>query len=61
MADVSFTADIAAIRDRARRRTSQQIVTDDPAARRMLEYRVPEQAGAGGEAHADDMGGLCGA
>lgn len=61
MADGSFTADIAAIRDRALRRASQQMVTYDPAVREMLEYRVPEQAQAGGEAHADDMAGLRGA
>jgi hypothetical protein len=55
MPDGSFTADIVAIRDRARRRTSQRAVTDDPAVRSMLEHRVPEQPHAREEAHADDM------
>lgn len=61
MADGSFTADIAAIRDRARRRTSQRVVTDDPAVRMMLEHRVPEQMQADEEAHTNDQAGLRGA
>jgi hypothetical protein len=67
MTDGSFTADVAAIRDRARQKTGQRPVTDDPAVRRMLEHRVPgqalagEQVLAGEEEHADDLAGLLGA
>jgi hypothetical protein len=61
MADGSFTADIAAIRDRARQKTGQRPVTDDPAVRRMLEHRVLERVPAGEKEHADDLAGLRGA
>jgi hypothetical protein len=66
MADGSFSADIAAIRDRARQKTGQRPVTDDPAVRRMLEHRVLEnrlldRVRAGEEEQADDLAGLRGA
>jgi hypothetical protein len=43
MADVRFVAEIAAIRDRARQKTGQGLVTDDPATRMILEYRLTER------------------
>jgi hypothetical protein len=67
MTDGSFTADIAAIRDRARQKTRQRPVTDDPAVRRTLEHRVrararaSEQVRASEEEHTDDLAGLLGA
>jgi hypothetical protein len=43
MADVRFVAEIAAIRDRARQKTGHGLLTDDPATRMMLEYRLTER------------------
>ena len=52
----SFTADITAIRERARQKMEEGPVTGDPTNRRMIERILADE-----EEHADDLVDLLGA